>query len=639
MSSVVAHSADVSIAPADAARRPRLWPPVLIVAAYAIAYVGLGLIDVGAYGAFFGRMIALGLLTLLYSVWWLFSRRLPLRDRLGVFIAAAITLALAMALVHPSAKGLQLVMLFWALPAMFAAWTVWLLVTRHSSRQVTRLGMIVLAALALWPMVTVRLDGLSGAAGAVYHWRWTPTGEELFLADRAAHRKPAADDAAAADAAAGDAVAQPLAAGDGDWPEFRGSQRNGAVHGVKIRTDWDAAPPKLLWRHRVGPGWSSIVVIGNRLFTQEQREDKEAVLCYDADTGEELWVHEDEARFSEGMGGVGPRATPTFVDGRIYALGALGQLNCLDAATGDVVWSRDIKVDGQGSAPYWGFSSSPLVVDGKVIVFAGGGGTMSHGSGNNPEDGNSEGGDAEPAADGAEQAASQPKNANPLLAYDAATGELAWKAPSGDHSYSSPQAATFDGVTQVLFLSDAGLVGVDPADGKKLWELPANAKIGQSSPSLQPLLQGDSDVLASFQTDAGVVRATIKHVDDRWEVRAAEAPWPNRQIRPFFNDFVSVGPDLYGFDGKIFSSFNAAAGKPNWKKGRYGSGQVLLIADQPVLLVISESGEAVLVAASPDKHEELGRFQAIEGKTWNHPTVAHGRLYVRNAEEMACYEL
>ncbi|HMP08458.1 MAG TPA: PQQ-binding-like beta-propeller repeat protein, partial [Lacipirellulaceae bacterium] len=170
------------------------------------------------------------------------------------------------------------------------------------------------------------------------------------------------------------AEAPPLQATAEDWPGFRGAQRDGVVRGTSIRTDWDAAPPVRLWKRRVGPGWSSIVVVGNRLYTQEQRGENEAVVCCDADTGRPVWVHEDAARFAEAMGGVGPRATPTFHEGRVYSLGATGVLNCLDAATGRLRWSRNVADDGQGRVPYWGFCSSPLIVDDCVIVFAGGGG-------------------------------------------------------------------------------------------------------------------------------------------------------------------------------------------------------------------------------------------------------------------------
>src|SRR5262249_31642408 len=135
---------------------------------------------------------------------------------------------------------------------------------------------------------------------------------------------------------------------------FRGPDRDGVIHGVTIDTNWDTAPPKRLWRRRVGPAWSSVIVIGDRLFTQEQRGPPETVVCYEASTGNEVWIHEDTCRFYETVSGAGPRATPTFADGRIFTLGATGILNCLDAATGKRHWSHDIAADAPAKIPQWG---------------------------------------------------------------------------------------------------------------------------------------------------------------------------------------------------------------------------------------------------------------------------------------------
>ncbi len=426
----------------------------------------------------------------------------------------------------------------------------------------------------------------------------------------------------------------PQAADEADWPAFRGPQRDGAVRAATIDGNWNEAPPKQVWKRPVGLGWSSIVVVGERLFTHEQRGDQEAVVCYSAETGDEIWAHLDDARFEEAMGGAGPRATPTFANGRLFALGATGILNCLDAATGDVKWSRDIKDDGQHAIPTWGFCSSPLVVDGRVIVFSGGGGA-DPGSGADRQ--RKAGTAADTASATNEQAAESPPatNHDTLLAYRIDSGELSWRAAAGSHSYSSPQLVEFDGVPQVLFLDEVALGSFEISTGKRLWNLPTNAR-RQGPPAIQPHVINDSELLVSFTSDAGLMRVKVTHERDGWQ---AAVEWSSRDLKPLFSDFVRAGDVLYGFDGNIFCSVDASTGKRNWKKGRYGSGQVLLVADQPVLAVISESGEAVLVAADPEKHEELGRFQAIEGKTWNHPTIARGRLYVRNGQEMACYEL
>src|SRR5205814_9602292 len=198
--------------------------------------------------------------------------------------------------------------------------------------------------------------------------------------------------------------------------------------------DWQQHPPQLLWRHRVGPGWSSFAVVGTRLYTQEQRGEDEVVVCYDTDSGAELWVHQDSARFTEVVAGPGPRATPTFHDGKLYALGAAGRLNCLDAATGRALWSRDIVADSGAKVPQWGFAASPLVAAGVVTVFAGG-----------PE-------------------------GKSVLGYDAGTGDVAWSAGMGEFSYCSTQLSRLAGVDQLLVSTEKGVTAFDPSPGTVLWQ-------------------------------------------------------------------------------------------------------------------------------------------------------------------------
>jgi outer membrane protein assembly factor BamB len=587
---------------------PRLRFPVVLTIAFWVVFIGMGLFDVEEFVRAMTRLGATALYLVLFLGWWLWRGWRATGDRVVTLALTAACIAAAVLLQHPSIRGLEIMAVMLAVPIMLTAWTGWLLVSGHAAQGKRRRGLILLAALAWIWTCFVRTDGFLGQGGFSMYPRWQPSGEEAFLAERS--ERSTSDDAEAA---------EPLVAAEGDWAEFRGPRRDGVVTGVTFATDWTLAPPKQLWKRRVGPGWSSLTVVGDRVFTQEQRGDQEAIVCFDAATGDEVWAHEDPARFEEAMGGPGPRATPTFADGRIYALGATGKLNCLDAATGKPVWSHDITKDGQNKTPYWGFCSSPLIAAGKVIVFAGGG------AGNTEaEDDEEENADAD---DGG-----RPR-ANTLLAYDAETGELAWHAESGTHSYSSAQLATIDGVEQVLYLSDAALDAVELATGKPLWSLPTNA--GESTPSLQPAVLGN-DVLASFNPRAGLIRATVHRDGEKW---STEQQWTSKDIKPFFNDFVCHDGYAYGFDGDIFCCLDLETGKRRWKGGRYGSGQVVLAADVPALVVIGETGQLALVAANPAKHEELAKFQAIEGKTWNHPTLVGNRVFVRNAEEMACFEL
>lgn len=589
--------------PTDAAvmpKSPRAISPVIplaILALYWGAFLTINVMNLSIFYTFLYRLAATFALLVVFVVWWLFNRGASWREKLAMPLVAAAGLggALALRSRELETKPIVSIVLFIIAGGVTLA-TLWLVATRASSTTARRRGLIAIALLMWAPLALIRTSGMSGGALPEMHWRWTPSGEEEFLAARKAATAGRGTDATN--------PAEPppqLVASETDWPAFRGPNRDAELHGVQLVTDWDKSPPKEVWRQRIGPGWSSITKVGNLLFTQEQRGDLEAVVALDAATGKEVWSHEDKTRFSEELGGDGPRATPTFADGRLYTLGATGVLNCLNAADGALVWKRNIKDDSGAKVPEWGFTSSPLVVDGRVIVFAGG-----------PDD-------------------------QSLLAYDAATGEPAWNVASGGHSYSSPQLATFGGVQQVLYLSDQEFTAADPATGKKVWGFAAgHQKTGM--PATQPHMVGPGEVMIAFSEAAGTMLLEVAPGAEgkEWSV---EPKWTSRDLKPYFNDYVCYEDAIYGFDGNIFACIDLETGKRRWKKGRYGAGQVLLLADQGLLLVLSEQGEAILVEANPTELREVARFQAIEGKTWNHPTIVGDRLYVRNAEEIACYEL
>ena len=230
----------------------------------------------------------------------------------------------------------------------------------------------------------------SREAAALLKWRWTPTAEERLLAqvnDEPISPPPASVAAAPEPAAtvpvppasakepisAGkpaptsgptatsppDSVAKLVRSLSGDWPGFRGRERNGVVRGVRVETDWSKVPPVKLWGRPVGPGWSSFAVDGDLIYTQEQRGEREVVSCYRLTTGEPVWRHRDPVRFYESNGGAGPRGTPMVHNGRVYTHGATSIVNALDARTGAVVWSRNASTDTGAPMPGWGFTSSP----------------------------------------------------------------------------------------------------------------------------------------------------------------------------------------------------------------------------------------------------------------------------------------
>jgi outer membrane protein assembly factor BamB len=327
------------------------------------------------------------------------------------------------------------------------------------------------------------------------------------------------------------------------------------------------------------------------IYTQEQRGPDEIVSCYKLTTGEPVWAHRDPARFWESNGGPGPRGTPTLSSGRVYTYGATGILNVLNADDGAVVWSRNAAADTGMKTPQWGFASSPLVADDMVIV----------------------------------------ATAGQLIAYDLATGAKRWSGPARGVSYSSPHLVTIDGVAQILLLSEAGATSVALADGALLWE---HAWPGY--PIVQPAMTADGDILICVSDRSGTRRLAIGHGAGGWTV---EERWTSNGLKPYFNDFVVHDGHAFGFDGSILACIDLKDGKRTWKGGRYGNGQIILLSDQDLLLVMSEEGELALVRAAPDQFTELARFPALDGKTWNHPVLAGDVLLVRNGQEMAAFRL
>jgi outer membrane protein assembly factor BamB len=543
-------------------------------------------------------------------VWWAFFSRAPMLERWGAVVLMIVALLATSRIIHVSISTGMMGMMFpiYAIPFVSLALGVWAVASRRLSDRPRRATMVATILLACGVFALLRTNGVSGA-GSDLAWRWSKTPEQRLLAqtveEPAAPAPPAAPDAAPAASPAAPAAlpaapaklpAAPAAAETGaGWPGFRGPHRDAIVPGVRIATNWSASPPVQLWRRPIGPGWSSIAVRGDLLYTQEQRGDDEIVACYNATTGKPVWKHRDAARFWESNAGAGPRATPTLSNGRVYTFGATGILNALDARNGAVVWSRNAASDTGMKVPGWGFASSPLVVDDAVIVAA----------------------------------------AGKLAAYDLSTGKPRWFGPNGGDGYSSPQMFTIDGVAQILLMSAHGAASVAPADGTLLWEYPwpSNTRI------VQPALASDGGVLMSFGEalgGSGMRRVAVAHGPGGWT--AAER-WTSNGLKPNFNDFVVHHDHAFGFDGTILACIDLTDGKRKWKGGRYGSGQLVLLPDQDVLLVLSEEGELALVAAAPDQFTELARFPAIEGKTWNHPALAGDVLLVRNGQEMAAFRL
>ena len=583
----------------------RLWPGVVTVVLQWLLRFGVPIVAPGAigYGVFGGLLGGLAVV-----VWWAFFSRAPRSERWGAVVLTIVALVATKRILHESIATGMMGMMFviYAIPVLSLAFVVWAVASRCLSDGPRRATMVatILLACGVWSLL--RTNGVIGGFASDFAWRWAPTAEERLLAN-ASDKRTALPPAGAAVGTPGERVVAP-AGGEpaahepapaavktgADWPGFRGPHRDGIIPGVRIETNWSASPPVELWRRPVGPGWSSFAVHGDLLYTQEQRGSDEVVACYNLTTGVPVWRHRDAARFWESNAGAGPRATPTLGNGRVYTFGATGILNALDARNGAVVWSRNAASDTGVKVPDWGFASSPLVVDDIVVVAA----------------------------------------AGTLVAYDLASGARRWTGPARGGSYSSPHLLTIDGVAQVLLMGGQGATSVAPADGTLLWE-----HRWPGVPIVQPAQVADGDVVISTVgagVSIGMRRIAVAHPPGGWTV---EARWTSSGLKPYFNDFVVHKGHVFGFDGSILACIDLADGKRKWKGGRYGNGQLVLLPDQDVLLVLSEEGELALVAAAPDRFTEIARFPAIKGKTWNHPVLAGNVLLVRNGQEMAAFRL
>ena len=565
----------------------RLWPGVVAVVLQWLARFGVPIFVPAAtlFGVIGGVVGGLAIV-----VWWAFFSRAPRSERWGAVVLMIVALVATPRILHESiaTAGMGMMFFIYAIPVLSLAFVVWAVASRRLADGPRRAAMVatILLACAAWTLV--RSDGITGDGAAEFAWRWSETPEQRLLAQAADEPTLLPSAPATKTGAEGETGA--------DWPGFRGPDRDGIIPGVRIETDWSRSPPVELWRRPIGPGISSFAVRGDLLYTQEQRGDDEVVASYHVTTGEPVWRHRDADRFWDSHAGAGPRATPTLSNGRVYTFGATGILNALDAGDGAVVWSRNVASDTDVQVPFWGFASSPLVVDDVVIVAA----------------------------------------SSALVAYDLATGDPRWFGPGpvGGESYSSPHLLTIDGVEQVLLMSGAGATSVAPATGTVLWEHP-----WPGAPIVQPAQTADGDVListAGLSGALGLRRIAVAHGHGGWTL---EERWTSNRLKPYFNDFVVHDGHAFGFDGSILACIDVEDGTRTWKGGRYGHGQLVLLADQDLLLVLSEQGELVLVEAAPDQFTELARFPAIEGKTWNHPVLVGDILLVRNDHEMAAFRL
>ena len=452
-----------------------------------------------------------------------------------------------------------------------------------------------------WSVVGVGMLAVSGAAIALefnefsgdmvpqFAWRWTPKAYELVQAPKP--QAPVNAETPPADLTKTTEL---------DYPQFQGARRDGRAATVPLARDWVARPPKQLWKQEIGGGWAAFAVVGSYAVTLEQRGDDRLVVCYEVETGKVAWSHAEPGLFTSVLGGDGPRATPVIDEGKVYAQFSDGLLVCLDGHSGVRRWSRNILEENDAPQISWGRSGSPLVADGLVIVSAGG------------------------------------QSGNSLIAYNKDTGEPVWSVGTDRASYASPALATIGEVKQVLSVNEDWLTAHALDDGHVLWRHSWPGNSDSNANVSQPVPVSDDRVFLSKGYGQGCQLMQVLKADDG---KFSTLPiWQDAtKMKTKMTNVVLHEGHVYGLSGGILECIELDVGRRKWKKGRYGHGQILGVGD--LLLVTTETGDVVLLEASPDEHRELAKLKVFDEKTWNPPALAGKYLLVRNHVEAACYEL
>ena len=481
---------------------------------------------------------------------------------------------------------------------------IWLIIA-PLPRMMKAVGIPIIVVVPVLFVALFRIEEfrVSGGMKPSIPWRWTTTpGERLAAHLKGAENRGVPDSVDLSGK-------RPT-----DWAQYLGVKRDSIVHGPALLRQWPTGGPKQLWKHPIGGGHAPFAVADKALFTIEQRGDQEAITCYDADTGKQIWAHtyqvtiDDRTRFENRMGDIGPRATPTVIDGEVFAIGATGMLHCLDARSGKLKWGPVDVLEGNKNNE-WAMAGSPLVVDDAIIVSPG------------------------------VQSSKAPHGT--AIAYDRKSGDALWSTSTKYHGgYSSPMVATLAGQRQLLLFDGEGISGYaldDPkAKGKELWRYPWEA-INHITVA-QPLVLDGDRVFISDGYGGGCAMLKITNSGTGW---AAEEVWKKKTgMSCKFSSPVFYQGNIYGLDYEYLACIDAETGKKKGRGEHYQFGQVLLVND--LLLVTGEFGGIALVDPAGGELKELGFVQALEGRSWNPPAVADGACtggIIRRWCVMSCREI
>ena len=380
---------------------------------------------------------------------------------------------------------------------------------------------------------------------------------------------------------------------EGNWPQWRGPNRDGISKETGLLKQWPENGPPLVWKAKgAGAGYSSFAITNGRLFTMGLRGNRESVIAFDVATGKEVWATPHGTSFRNDRGD-GPRGTPTVDGENLYALGGNGELSALDVRTGRVIWTMNVLKKFGGSNITWGISESPLVVGEKLLVNAGGPGAS-------------------------------------IVALNKKDGSLIWKSQSDHAGYSSAIPVQVGNTTQVVFFTQTRALGLDLKDGKLLWEYPRAAN--NVANVATPVARGNRVFISSDYGNGGGL------VDIKADGSASEVYF-TKEMRNHHSSSILVGDYLYGFSSGILTAMRFDTGEVAWKDRSVGKGS-LVYADGN-LYALSENGVVGLIEATPAGYREKGRFRIQQDSlpTWTHPVIAGGRLYLRDQDMIYAYDV
>ena len=403
-----------------------------------------------------------------------------------------------------------------------------------------------------------------------------------------------------------------LTASATEWPQWRGPNRDGVSDEVGLLKEWPANGPKVLWKIPLGEGFSGISVSQGRVYTMFSKGNDEFIVCLDATDGREIWRFRSDKNYHEGQGGNGPRATPTIDGDLLFTISAHGKLYALDAASGQEIWSHDLQRKFGSKMPRWGFSTSPLV-DGELLLVEVGG-----------------------------------KGEKSIVAFNKNSGDVIWSSHKDKLGYSSPIAITVKGVRQIICFTGTQLVSLSPTDGTIYWQYPW--KTGYDVNAATPVFIPPDKVFISSGYDKGAAvlqmrvfvspdddRAATEQISENRGIVRIKEIWKNRKMKNQFASSVLYENYLYGFDNSILKCIEADTGKEQWKTRGFGKG-TLILADGH-LIILSDRGKLGLAEATPAGYIEKSNAKVLSGLCWTVPTLANGKLYVRNEEEMICLDM